>query len=40
MKKTVPHGVGDLGIVKHFVSIRVRTVAQVALGLARAFPKS
>ena len=34
MKKTVPHGVGDLGIVKHFVSIRVRTVAQVALGLA------
>ena len=34
MKKTVPLGEGDLGIVKEFVSTRVRTAAQVPLGLA------
>ncbi len=34
MKKTVPHGAGALRIVKEFVSTRVRTAAQVALGLA------
>ena len=34
MKKTVPLGEGDLGIVKEFVSNGVRTSAQVALGLA------
>ena len=34
MKKTVPHGVGDLGIVKKFVSTKMRTTTLVALGLA------